>query len=137
MIRRTLGTLFRRGVWLPVLLAAAIALAGCESTDPDVPSMTGVWEGAGGGVFARLTLVESGGRISGSGFFEADSATAVTVSGGAHVHPSVTMTLSRGEGPDINYQGDFTDDDRVEGVLNGGEFQNLPLTIARVEEGED
>lgn len=117
-----------------LLLALAPVLAACgdSSTGPKTPSASGTWTGVMTVGTVTLTLVEQdGGTITGAGNLQGSGgAVSVTVTG-THVHPSITLTMQSTGFKDMNYTGQFVNDNAISGNLNGSGFNNETLTLMR------
>ena len=117
-----------------LLLALAPVLAACgdSSTEPRTPSASGTWTGVVNGGTFTLTLAEqNGGTLTGAGSLQGSGgAVSVTVTG-THVHPSISLTIKSTGFEDLNYTGQFVNDNAISGNLNGSGFNNETLTLMR------
>jgi hypothetical protein len=134
--------LMRRGIGV---LLAALAIAACEDTpiDPgeEYPSVTGSWMGTGasGINFFDLSLQltqEPTGRITGTGRLQHvvpnQPSFNFTVRWGAYGYPDILVALYAGPNlVDVSYGGRFTDPNKIEGLMNGSGFNNVPITLTR------
>ncbi|HWP36031.1 MAG TPA: hypothetical protein VNL18_00615 [Gemmatimonadales bacterium] len=123
-----------RALTATLLLPLTFALAGCgdSSSEPRTPSASGTWTGAVGSATFTLTLAEQrGGTITGAGSARATGgAVSLTVTG-THVHPSISLTLRSTGFEDLNYTGQFINDNTISGSLNGSGFTGETLTLVR------
>ena len=124
-MKRAIGKLS----WLLLLFP----IAACQGTNvPEQRDLLGSWISTG---FAqgtiRMTLTETARAVEGAGsWVTTTSAEAFGVSG-AVADDEVSLLLEFDGRADINFQGAFTDDDVIEGVLSGSGFQRTPIILDR------
>lgn len=126
-----------RNLGLIPLLALLLAVAGCStSTDPERRSLIGEWTGAVGEASVTLTLSEAARTVTGTGrYVAADRAQGFRVEG-THAEESVAMNFEF-EGPgDLNFLGEFVDEDEIRGTIVGDGLRGQPVSFLRVGEGE-
>ena len=123
-----------------IAVAFSAACGSGGATEPETPSVTGVWSGdmltpppANGPRSITLTLQETNTNVTGSG--DIADATGVqyytcTVSG-THGHPAITLTLNSAGFAPISLTGSFTNTSTIEATLNGGGWVNTPVTLTR------
>jgi hypothetical protein len=118
---------------------ALMVMSGCgDTTGPENRSVLGRWisSDVSGSTF-EMTLSETARSVDGAGrWISADTAFAFGVSG-AGVGESVSLLFDLDGAPDINFLGEFSDDDTIEGTLAGGEFRARAITFTRVEDDDD
>lgn len=116
--------------WLAIVVVAL--MVACDDNGPEIPQATGSWEGTVSSAVVTLTLNEnSDGEVSGSGNFTApEDALSVSVEG-THAHPDISLILAAPGFEDTNFTGEFVEDDRITGRLNGSGFVNNALTLYR------
>ncbi len=71
------------------------------------------------------------GVVSGNGTVSAGAQSIPITVTDTHAHPNVSLTAQATGYPDMNFQGQFTDNNTITGALNGAGFTNLPLTLRR------
>jgi len=103
-----------------------------EPNAPKTPTVTGSWSGTTDNATLSLTLTESSDRsVSGSGHISSPSNSIALTVTGTHAHPSVSLILKATGYQDVNFQGEFSADDRIIGSLNGSGFRNDAITLRR------
>lgn len=122
-----------------MLMALVVGLAGCsDSTGPQSFSIAGTWTSAG---FAEadfsFTVVETARAVEGAGHrVTGGVATAFRVSG-ANAGQRASLHFDFDDEPDINFEGEFTEDDDdvrlLEGRLFGGGYSGAEVTFQRSE----
>lgn len=121
-----------------LLFALTLAIAACGgdggSTEPDIPEVTGQWNGpintSGAAGTLALTLNESDGTVTGTGTLStAGDALALTVTGN-YAPPNVSLQLNASGFEPLNLSGSVTEDE-IDGTLNGSGFVNVAVTLAR------
>ena len=132
----------RRGIGVAL---AALAIAGCgdnpvEPVEEEIPTVTGAWLGTGasGINFFDLSLQltqESTGRVTGTGRLQHvvpnQPSFDFTVRWGAYGYPDILVTLYTPNRVDVSYGGRLTDPNKIEGLMNGSGFNNVPITLTR------
>ena len=126
-------------------LFAAFILAGCgdESAtepEPEYPTVTGSWIGTGSAginffdLSLELTQAASG-RVTGTGRIQHvvpnQPSFDFTVRWGAYGYPDVLVTLYTPNRVDVSYGGRLIEDNKIEGLMNGSGFNNVPITLTR------
>lgn len=122
----------------PLLLYLLLA-GGCQNpTDTERRSLIGQWTSTGfAGNTVQMTLTEVAREVDGAGSWVGpESANAFRVSG-AHAEETVSLLFQFKYLEDINFLGEFTDEDTLVGTLTGGEYRDRPITFVRVEPEED
>jgi hypothetical protein len=132
----------RRGIGV---ILTVLAIAACEDTpiepEPEYPSITGSWMGTGatGVNFFDLSLQltqEVSGRVTGTGRLQHvvpnQPSFNFTVRWGAYGYPDLLVALYAGPNlVDVSYGGRFADPNKIEGLMNGSGFNNVPVTLTR------
>lgn len=116
--------------WAMVAMLGLAACGGDSGPDPiDVQGQyAGTIQGDGSPGQLQLTLVESGGTVTGSGNISSPSqAVALTVTG-SYSQPSVSMLLHAQGYEDINVTGTATRDG-ITGSANGSGFVNGVVSL--------
>jgi hypothetical protein len=73
----------------------------------------------------------TGGAVTGTGTISgAGTPLAITVTG-THSHPNVSLNANAPGFEPMNFQGTFTNDNTINGTLNGSGFDNFALTLQR------
>jgi hypothetical protein len=131
----------RAVVWL--FAAAVFAACGDEApTEPETeyPSVTGSWLGTGasGINFFDLSLnltQTSSGRVTGTGRLQHvvpnQPSFDFQIRWGAYGYPDILVTLATPNRVDVSYGGRLIDENRIEGLMNGSGFNNVPITLTR------
>lgn len=122
--------------WIP-LLALLLGTVGCDnSTGPERRSLLGLWTSTGFEASITLTLNETARNVTGTGrYVGTDRAEGFRVSG-THAEESVALNFEYDGAGDMNFLGEFTNADELQGTLVGGGLRGQPITFRRVE-GED
>lgn len=122
---------------LALLSLLVVSLAGCgTSTEPERRSLIGEWTGAVGEASITLTLSEAARTVTGTGrYIAADRAEGFRVRG-THAEKSVAMNFEFETPGDLNFLGEFVDDDEIRGTLVGGGLRGQPVSFIRVGERE-
>jgi hypothetical protein len=122
--------------YLPLALMLALTACGGDggSTEPDIPEVTGQWNGpvntSGGSGSLALTLNESDGTVTGTGTLStAGDALALTITGN-YAPPNVSLQMNAAGFEPMNLSGTVAEDD-IDGTLNGSGFVNIAVTLAR------
>ncbi len=117
---------------LPLLLLLVFAAAcGDSPSQPRTPSIDGAWSGSAAGFTLNLVLASGAAGVSGNGTVSGEGTSIAVTATGTHVHPNVALTLQATGFQDLNFQGQFTDDNTINGTLNGSGFNNFALTLRR------
>ena len=126
-----------RKLGLLPLLALLLTLAGCSSsTGPERRSLVGLWTSSGFEASITITLSETARNVTGAGRYVAPTRAEGFRVVGTHAEESVALNFEF-EGPgDMNFLGEFVDEDEMQGTLVGGGLRGQPITFRRVE-GED
>lgn len=123
------GGMMRRCI---AALVLAVTLAACgDDGGPSIPSASGTWSGGVGSATLTLTLTEDDGAVTGAGSLAGPGGSIALTAQGTHAHPSMSLTLTSQGFEDLNFQGEFVDDDSVDGRLNGSGYQNDAITLRR------
>jgi hypothetical protein len=122
----------RRAVF--AALAALTVACGDSSTEPEVPTVTGQWSGP---ILENstmtLTLSEAaGGSVGGSGTFWTPGVGGIplTVSGGTHAYPSLTLIVAATGFENVNLTG-TVNAGAIDARLNGSGFWNVRVRLAK------
>jgi hypothetical protein len=122
--------------YLPLALMLALTACGGDggSTEPDIPEVTGQWNGpvntSGGSGSLALTLNESDGTVTGTGTLStAGDALALTITGN-YAPPNVSLQMNASGFEPMNLSGTVTEDE-IDGTLNGSGFVNIAVALAR------
>jgi hypothetical protein len=122
--------------YLPLALMLALTACGGDggSTEPDIPEVTGQWNGpvntSGGSGSLALTLNESDGTVTGTGTLStAGDAIALTITGN-YAPPNVSLQMNAAGFEPMNLSGTVAEDE-IDGTLNGSGFVNIAVTLAR------
>lgn len=123
-------------MWIAVVVAG---LMGCsDSTGPESYSIAGTWTSAG---FAEadfsFTVVETARAVEGAGHRVVGGvATAFRVNG-ANAGQRASLHFDFDDEPDVNFEGEFGEDDDdvriLEGSLFGGGYSGAAITFQRTE----
>ena len=122
----------RKLLALPLLLVVLLASACDNPTGSQRRTLIGRWTSSefGEGT-VQMTLTEVAREVNGAGsWLRPDRATAFRVSG-AHADETVSLLLEFRDGYDINFTGQFTDANTLQGSLVGGGFRDVPVTFVR------
>lgn len=112
---------------------AASLLVGCETTNEPVRrELLGSWISNDlPGIVIRMTVAETARSVDGAGTLnEAQASHPFRVSGALAID-EVGLFFSFQERPDLAFLGVFTQADRIEGVLSGGEFSAVEVAFER------
>lgn len=123
----------RKLLLFPLVLLSLLAV-GCKDdgpTEPEIPSFTGTWLGDINGSAFEVTATERDGDISGSGVISFGTERVAITVAGTHAHPNLSLTISSAGYEDFNFSGNFTNENRVSGTLNGSGFADEPVTLNR------
>ncbi len=115
-----------------LLLFALAAACGDSTSEPAIPSAAGAWSGTAGGFTVNLLLsAATDGSLSGTGSVAATTGPPLpfTVTG-THAHPNFSLVARAPAFEDINFQGQFTDANTIDGMLTGAGF-NHALRLRR------
>jgi hypothetical protein len=125
-------------------LFAALVSAGCGDTpiepSSEFPTVTGSWIGTGaaGVNFFDLSLEltqTSSGRVTGTARLQHvvpnQPSFDFTVRWGAYGYPDILVALHTPDRIDVSYGGRLVEDDKIEGLMNGSGFNNVPITLMR------
>jgi hypothetical protein len=102
--------------------------------------VTGSWIGTGaaGVNFFDLSLVltqTSSGRVTGTARLQHvvpnQPSFDFTVRWGAYGYPDILVALRTPDRIDVSYGGRLVEDDKIEGLMNGSGFNNVPITLMR------
>ncbi|HMJ58844.1 MAG TPA: hypothetical protein VK467_06890 [Gemmatimonadales bacterium] len=114
-------------VLITTLLSAA---CGKDGPGPNGP-LTGDWEGLSGQETITMTLTQSGGTISGTGFiYNGQAATTLTLTG-THASPYVNMHFAPANYVAWDFSGRLASGDSLAGVFNGSGFTNFGVVFVR------
>jgi hypothetical protein len=118
-----------------LLLIALVATACGSSTGPSRHSLIGRWRSeAVVGVTIEMVVSESARSVHGAGrWITADSTVAFGISG-ASTGTSASLLFSTS--PEVNFLGDFVDDDTMEGTMVGANFASRAVRFVRVEDDD-
>jgi hypothetical protein len=126
-------------------LLAVATLAACSEDspiepDPEYPSISGSWIGTGSAginffdLILELTQAPSG-RVTGTARLQHvvpnQPSFDFTIRWGAYGYPDLVVALYTPNRVDVSYGGRLIDDDRIEGLMNGSGFNNVPITLTR------
>ena len=113
-----------------LLLLLLVLLSACGLPKA---TMRGQWSGANEGFVLKLTLRESAeGDITGSGSIKTKEGETIALDvTGSNVYPHVTMTFSSTGYYDFNFTGEFSDNNTIDGKLNGSGFTDFEITLER------
>lgn len=120
-------------------LLAGLLLAACGNpSEPERRSIIGEWRAMGPGLTqVQMTLTETARAVAGAGsWVEVAEAHAFRVTG-AHAERSVSLLLDFDGMPDVNFRGRFSDEDTMDGSLNGGAIRGLEIQFVRVRDAQD
>jgi hypothetical protein len=102
--------------------------------------VTGSWIGTGaaGVNFFDLSLEltqTSSGRVTGTARLQHvvpnQPSFDFTVRWGAYGYPDILVALHTPDRIDVSYGGRLVEDDKIEGLMNGSGFNNVPITLMR------
>lgn len=116
------------------LLLIALVTAACSSTTaPTRHSLTGRWRSeAVVGVTIEMVISESARSVQGAGrWITADSTVAFGISG-ARTGPSASLLFATS--PEVNFLGEFVDEETMEGTLVGANFESRSARFVRLED---
>lgn len=123
-----------RSIRLFPVVALLLLLGACSDggTEPRKnPSLNGTWTATAGAYTLTLDLAEANTSVTGTGTLAAGGGSIPLDVVGTHTHPSVSMTFSSPGFQNVTFQGQFTNDTTIVGVLNGAGFSDYPLTFTR------
>jgi len=118
---------------LAILSTLLLGFGACEQTSAPVRrNILGSWQSQDlPGATARITVAETARSIDGAGgWVEGEETFAFRVFG-ALAREEVSLYFDFTERPDLSFQGFFRDEDRMEGVLYGGAYQEQPVSFSR------
>lgn len=118
---------------LAALLLTTLALACRGPAEPERRSLIGSWssDDLGNSTLIRMTLTETAREVRGAGsWLEPTRALAFRVEG-AHAEQMVALFLQFQTEESIGFQGEFTDQNTLQGTLTGAGFRNQALTFQR------
>ena len=116
----------------------ALLAGGCaDATGTERTSVLGAWESeAFAPAQVEMTLSELARTVSGAGrWVQPDSAVAFLVSG-SHVEDRVSLVFQIEDAADLSFQGEFVEEDVMEGTLVGGPYRGAPIRFVRVDDEE-
>ena len=126
-------------------LIAALTIAACGDEGPmepegEYPDVSGSWIGTGSAginffdLSLELTQTFSG-RITGSGRIQHvvpnQPSFDFTIRWGAYGYPDILVALYTPNRVDVSYGGRLIEDNKIEGLMNGSGFNNVPITLTR------
>jgi hypothetical protein len=115
------------------LVALAAALSSCTSTEPELISLTGRWDGSATGLDAGLFLTQSGNELSGSFTFHdlSNDGLGVCQLSGTYIKPSVTLIFYCGDLGPSGFDGSTTDGRSMTGtiVLSGRQYTSFTFAL--------
>lgn len=117
---------------ISALLIATLVSVGCgkDSASPNGP-LTGDWQGLSGQETITMTLTQSGGTISGTGFiYNGQAATTLSLTG-THASPYVNMHFAPVNYVAWDFSGRLASADSLAGVFNGSGFTNFGVVFVR------
>lgn len=122
------------------LLALLLATVGCSSTTGPVNrDLAGTWVSEDfAPAIIRMTISEIALEVNGAGsWVTAQTALPFAVSG-AHVEGRIALLFTFQYDLEVGFEGEFLDEDTLEGVLVGGaaEFRSEPITFVRLQDEE-
>lgn len=136
----------RRGIVVRLALVGALVTVttglACgegplDSTGPVVSSksLTGTWSGPIVSLTMRLTLVENGGAVTGSGTMIQDGESFTLAVTGTSNNGSFSLTISEPSHESFTYTGSVQvatgSSTTMVGVGNGAGFSNTPITLTK------
>ena len=133
-----------RRVFLLPFFALMLVYAGCDTptnTGSDF-SVLGHWKTQEVDTLdVRMTLSETARSVAGAGSWVTASEASAFKVVGAHVGRSISLLFEFGDGPDVNFHGEFSetagDSLTMVGELNGGRFRGTRILFEREIEEED
>jgi len=132
---RTIRRPMRRKTRLALVMMSSLLLGpvACEQTSAPVRrDILGSWQSQDlPGATVRITVAETARSIDGAGgWVEGEETFAFRVFG-ALARDEVSLYFDFTERPDLSFQGFFRDENRMEGVLFGGAYQEQPVSFSR------
>ena len=117
---------------LGALLITSLLSGGCSKDGPGPNGpLSGDWQGLSGQETITMTLTQSGGTISATGFtYDGQNATTLTVTG-THAPPYVNLALASIVYQDWTFSGRLASADSLSGVFNGSGFSNFGVVFVR------
>lgn len=124
---------FRSVLRLVSFFLAATLLLGCETTNEPVRrELLGSWISDDlPGIVIRMTVAETARSVDGAGTLSDAQASHPFRVTGALAFDEVGLFFSFEERTDLAFLGVFTQEDRIEGVLSGGEFSAAAIAFER------
>ena len=122
----------RKLLAFPLLVYVLIA-AGCDNpAGTERRNLAGTWASVTvPGATLRMTITEVARSVQGAGsWLDPNQAIAFRVSG-AHAEEVVSLLFEFESIPDVNFSGQFSDANTLQGTLTGGTFRALPVTFVR------
>ena len=115
------------------LIFFSVAAVGCgdDANEPKIPSLDGRWSGTTSDLTLSVTLTEDERVVTGSGTLSGSSTSIALAVDGSHVHPDVSLTMSASGYEDMNFTGEFINDEAVRGELRGSGFNGETLTLSK------
>ncbi len=113
------------------LVAIALSVAcGKDGPGPNGP-LTGDWEGLSGQETITMTLTQSAGSVTGTGFiYNGQNATTLTLTG-THAPPYVNLHFAPVNYIAWDFSGRLASSDSLAGVFNGSGFSNFGVVFVR------
>ncbi|MEX2581731.1 MAG: hypothetical protein WD766_00520 [Gemmatimonadota bacterium] len=120
-----------------VLLPSLLVLFGsaCQTTsEPERREIRGSWASVGvPGVEIEMTLAETARSIDGAGAWKGPETARAFLVRGALAVDEVSLNFDFSGTENVNFQGHFSDEDTMVGVLNGGGLRDEAGSFTRVD----
>ena len=118
---------------IPLILVASLALGGCtdDPVTPEPPTVAGQWSGSMDGLTFSMLLTQDESQVTGTGQGTGGSegSDVLTITG-VYLPPNVSLTIESSVYSATNFTGVHSEH-TITGHLNGGGFENRPLTLTR------
>lgn len=116
-----------------IALVLFAALTACsDAAGPERHSTLGRWVSDGGVADVEMALSETARSVDGAGRWTEDGVTRAFGVEGTNADGEVSLLLSFGDGPNVNFLGRFLDEDRLEGTVAGVGREEMAITFVRV-----
>jgi hypothetical protein len=125
--------MMRRHIRVLGLLLGLGMMLGCQAPEEPVRrDILGSWTSQSfGDVTIRMTVAETAREVDGAGIWITATKGYAFVVTGALARDEVSLHFDFDERQDVAFHGFFRDEDRMEGLLSGGEYRATPITFLR------